>query len=210
MQLENSEYYCFTSSLVHDAPKTLRDIHRIMGMSMKHNIILEMYKNAVTTLIPKDGHVPCIHRLRLIHLVEIELQAISKSQWNIKLMRKAENHNLVTDAQYGGRNNRQAQSIVLNHLLVYDLNSFQIREYTAVDEDLKANYNRELAPFGALKSRTYGASKQFGEYLVQTTASQRIWHIRRKLLVFTRQRNMGTRRGNWMGSWPMDPHEFHP
>lgn len=66
--------------------------------------------------------------------MEVELQAILKSKWNNKI---------------GGRANRQAESVVLNQLLAYDLNNFQIREYTSVDEDLKANYDRELAPFGA-------------------------------------------------------------
>ena len=119
---------------------------------MKYNIILDRYKHTVTTLIPKNDNVPRIHRLRPIHLVEIDLHAISKSQWNVKLMRHAESHNLVADGQYGGRANRQAQSVVLNQLLAYDLNSFQICEYTAVDEDLKANYDRELAPMMPLNA----------------------------------------------------------
>ena len=61
------------------APKIFQDIHRIMVLSMKYTIIPERYKKTVTTLIPKDNNIPKIHRLRPIHLIEIELQAISQS-----------------------------------------------------------------------------------------------------------------------------------
>ena len=71
----------------------------------------------MTTLIPKDDGLPKIHHLRPIHIIESELQAITKSQWAKHLLRNAENHNLLADSQYSGRAQRQAQSAILNKLL---------------------------------------------------------------------------------------------
>ena len=90
-----------------------------MNLCIKHGIILERYKKTVTTLICKEKNKkPLIHRLRPLHLIEIELQAISKSQWAKQLLKNAERHNLVADSQYGGRANKQAQSLILNKTLV--------------------------------------------------------------------------------------------
>ena len=77
----------------------------------------------ITTLICKEKGRPRIHRLRPIHIIEAELQAITKSQWAKSLIKKAEKDNEITDSQYGGRANRQAQSAVLNKVLIFDFGS---------------------------------------------------------------------------------------
>ena len=41
-----------------------------------------------------------------------------------------------------------------------------------VDEDLKVNYDRELAPLGALEDRFFGMTHLHEQYMVQTTQQQ--------------------------------------
>ena len=118
---------------------------------MNNGIVLDRYKQTVTTLIAKEDNMPKIHRLRPIHLVEVELQAISTSQWCKGLVGYAERNKLLAEGQYGGRNNRQAQSEVLDKVLSFDISNLMIKLYTCVDEDLKANFDTELAPLGALE-----------------------------------------------------------
>lgn len=57
----------------------LHDIYRIMMIGLNFGVVLDRYKNTVTTLIPKDDGLPKIHRLHPIHIIESELQAITKS-----------------------------------------------------------------------------------------------------------------------------------
>ena len=59
---------------------------------------------------------PLIHRLRPLHLIEIELQVISKSQWAKQLINNAEKNNLIAESQYGGRANKQGQSLIQKKL----------------------------------------------------------------------------------------------
>jgi len=135
----------------------------------------------VTTLICKEKNKkPLIHRLRPLHLIEIELQAISKSQWAKQLLKNAERHNLVADSQYGGRANKQAQSLILNKTLVYDINRHLAKDFSSVDEDLKACYDRELAHLGAVEDRYYGNTYQHGKFLTETTKGQ-FFLLRRNL-----------------------------
>ena len=107
-----------------------------MILSLKNGIVLNRYMNTVTTLIPKDDGLPKIHRLRPIHIIESELQASTKSQWAKKLLRNAEQNNLVADSQYGGRAQRQAQSAILNKTLIYDIHRSIVKDFTSIDEDL--------------------------------------------------------------------------
>ena len=88
------------------------------------------------------------------------------------MIKKAENDNEITDYQYGGRANRQAQSAVLNKVLIFDLSRHLSKPMISVDEDLKANYDRELAPLGALEDRYFGLSHNHGKYMVKTTQQQ--------------------------------------
>ena len=146
---------------------------------MNYTIDLDRYKKTVTTLMPKDDNIPKIHRLRPIHLIEIELQAISQSQWCRNIVNNAERLGLIAHAQYGGRANCQAHSEVLNKIVSFDLSTLMLKPYTCVDEDLKANYDRKLAPLGALEDRTYGGSHQHGKYICATTMSQQ-FHVKTK------------------------------
>lgn len=59
-------------------PGILQDIHRILNLSIKYGVVLDRFLKTVTTLICKEK-LPYIHRLRPIHIIEVELQAISKS-----------------------------------------------------------------------------------------------------------------------------------
>ena len=62
-------------------PTIFCDIHHVLSLCVKDNIFLPHYCKTVTTYIAKETGMPKIHRLRPIHLVEIEVQAIAKSQW---------------------------------------------------------------------------------------------------------------------------------
>jgi len=153
----------------------LEDIYMIMHMAFSNGILLDRYKVTVTTLIAKDKGKPRIHRLRPIHIIEAELQALSKSQWAQSLITRAEANNDIVHSQYGGRHGKQAQSAVLNKVLIFDITRHLAKPMISVDEDLKANYDRELAHLGALEDRFVGLSHEHGTYLVKTTREQQFF-----------------------------------
>jgi len=112
----SGRHYGHWKVLLEKAPKIFRDIYDIMNLSLRRSILLKRWKVTVTVLIPKDPGTPKIHRLRPLHIVEPEINAIAKALWARKLMKKAERTGNMSDDQYGGRKNRQAQSAVLNRL----------------------------------------------------------------------------------------------
>jgi len=80
-----------------------------MKIVLKRTIIWARWKITVTALISKDKGTPKIHRLRPLHIVQQEINAIAKAfLWAKKLMRKAKKKTgNMSDDQYGGRKNRQ-------------------------------------------------------------------------------------------------------
>ena len=168
----SGRHYGHYKVLNNTLPEILEDIYNIMMLGLHHGVVLDRYKNTVTTLIHKDDGLPKIHRLRPIHIIESELQVITKSQWARSLLSNTESNHLMADSQYGGRAQRQAQSAILNKTLIYDVHRSLAKDFTSVDEDLKANFDRELSHIGALEDCFYGNSYQHGQYLFKTTTSQ--------------------------------------
>ena len=152
----------------------MRDIYRILQFSIKYGIILERYQRTVATLIQRE-ELPYIHPLRPLHLIEVELQAITKSQWAKQLIHHAEKKELIVDSQFGYRANRQAQSLILNKTLTYDIHCHLAKDFTSVDEDLKACFDRELSHLGAVEDRHYGNSFEHGEFLTKTTTGMKFF-----------------------------------
>lgn len=168
----SSRHYGHYKSLLESAPDELYDIFRLMKLSVDNGIFLNRYKKTLTTLICKESGTPYLHRFRPIHIIEAELQFISKSIWAKKMIYKAELDNKITDAQYGGRHGRQAQSSVLNTILYYDIHRQLRKNFTSNDDDMKANFDREIPHYVAAETRSIGMSHEAGKFLIQATSSQ--------------------------------------
>ena len=96
-----------------------------------------------------------------------------------KLIQQAEHLKHISPSQFGGRKNKQSQSSVTNTVLTFDLHRQLRQEYTFNDDDLRANYDRELAHFSAAEMRSHGLSAQAGKMLIDITSQQQ-FHIRTK------------------------------
>ena len=62
----------------------------------------------------KKSGTPFIHKFCVIHIIEGDLQFLARLFYAKRMMRFAEDNNYITDEQYGGRQQRMAQSAVLN------------------------------------------------------------------------------------------------
>jgi len=168
----SSRHYGHYKALLESAPDALHDIFRLMKISVKNGVFLQRYKKTLTTLICKESGTPYLHRFRPIHIIEAELQFITKSIWAKKMIRHAESNQWVTDAQYGGRRGRQAQSSVLNTTLYYDIHRQLRKDYTSNDDDMKANFDREIPHYSAAELRSIGMPFEAGQFMIKATASQ--------------------------------------
>ena len=175
----SGRHYGHYKSLLQSAPSILRGIYDLMCLALSYGIVLDRWKTTITTLICKDDNKPYIHRLRPLHIVEAELQFFSKNQWSHKLIGQAEHLKNISPSQYGGRKNKQAQSSVLNTILTFDIHRQTRKTFTFNDDDLRANYDRELAHFSVAETRSHGLSVNAGKLLIDITTQQQ-FHIKTK------------------------------
>jgi len=174
----SGRHYGHFKVLLDKLPKVFRDLYEINRIVLQRGIILERWKVTVTVLIPKEEGKPKIHRLRPLHIVEPEVNALAKALWASKLMRLAEATNNMSNDQYGGRKSRQAQSAVLNKILYYDVNRMQMKEAQYDDIDMKSNYDRELVRLVSAEARIkLGLHECDANFMIDFVESQK-FHVK--------------------------------
>ena len=174
----SGRHYGHFKALLDKLPEVFRDLYEINRIALQRGIILERWKVTVTVLIPKEEGTPKIHRLRPLHIVEPEVNALAKALWASKLMRLAETTNNMSNDQYGGRKHRQAQSAVLNKILYYDINRMQMKEAQYDDIDMKSNYDRELVRLVSAEARIkLGLHKCDANFMIDFVESQK-FHVK--------------------------------
>ena len=169
--------YAHYKVLLRHRKKILEDIFAIMELAVANSIVLDRWKRTSTTLLLKDAGQPRIHRMRTIHIIEAELQFVSKYVYVIQMMGNAEKLGLISDEQYGGRNGRQAQSAVLNKICYGDISRQTRVNWACMDDDAKACYDRIIPCLSAVDGRKWGLSYEEAVFTTKILHSQ-IYQIR--------------------------------
>lgn len=169
--------YSHYKALLSHQKNCLKDIFKIIDIALHHSVVIDRWKHVTTTLLLKDAGQPKIHRMRTIHIIEAELQFISKHIYVQQMMNNAEQLGLITDEQYGGRKNRQAQSAVINKVLYGNI-SLQTRvSWACMDDDARACYDRILPCLSSVEGRKWGLSYKEAVYTTKVLHEQ-IFSIR--------------------------------
>ena len=160
--------------LVHEKKK-LQLLHRLFSLALEYGVILHRWKKTVTSLIEKDEGRPRIHRMRSIHIIEAELQFVTKIVYANRMMKTAEKHQLVTDEQYGGRKNRQALSVVINKLCYYNISHQTLQKAAFMDDDARACYDRIVPHLASVEARKWGTTYDTAQLTKQLLAAQEFY-----------------------------------
>ena len=152
----SGRHYGHYKALLKSGEEFLETIHAILEIALQNNIILRRWKHTTTTLIEKENGLPYVHRMRAIHIIEAEVQFLAKNFYITKLMRHAESKNVITDEQCGGRSRRQAQSVVINKVLYYNISHQTLMPAAFMDDDARACYDRIVTPLSSLECRKWG------------------------------------------------------
>ena len=105
-------------------------------------------------MILKEENNLRIHRLRVIHIVEADLNFLLGAKW--RAVHKARKDNTLRHGQYGGCPGRQAQTITLMRELQRDYSLLTRTPYMNFDSDCASAYDRVLVSISCLASRSFG------------------------------------------------------
>jgi len=111
--------------------------------------------------LEKDPGHPRIDRLRVLHLIEADLNLLFKWYSSQGFIMQAEKANWLQDSQYGGRPGWSAIDLACNKMMFYD--HFRITRNTAADvsNDLARCFDRMIEACQNLSCQQHGADLQY-------------------------------------------------
>ena len=173
----SGRHYGHYKTILQNNPSYLKVIHGIAEIALQHNVIIERWKKTVTSLIEKKPGTPFIHKFRVLHIIEGDLQFLARFFYSYKMMAYAEKNGLITDEQYGGRNRRMAQSVVLNKLMYYNISHQTLTPCAFMDDDARACYDRIVTCLSSTDCRKWGIGHTVANFTNEFIESQK-FHVR--------------------------------
>ena len=134
----------------------IADAYRtIINYAIRHRYSFKRWKNIINMMIYKDPGNVKVHRLRVIHLYEADLNFILGLKWKDAL-HKAQQENTLHPGQYGSRPGREPQTVTLLEELRLDYSLLTRTPFTNFDNDASSCYDRILLSISSLCARGHG------------------------------------------------------
>ena len=130
-------------------------ILQIINFCIATNYPLARWCRITNTMIFKEPGVYKIHKLRVIHLFEADLNLIYAVKWR-QLVRHADESDALNPGQYGGRPGYEAQSMALLEELRIDASHLTRRTLLTFDNDAASCYDRIVINLASLVNRQNG------------------------------------------------------
>ena len=110
-----------------------------------------------------------IDKLRVIHIIEADLNLLLGILFGRRLTNHAEKHNCLGDIQWGARKGKQCIDVVIMKQLTYEIARMTRTDITTFDNDAKSCYDRIVMSYALQRCQQLGmpvsVCKMFGEYL---------------------------------------------
>jgi hypothetical protein len=128
-----------------------------MNFALVYSIPPNRWLLALQILLEKTPGRPLIHQLRIIQLLELDMNITFELIWGRRLVWNIEDNDLMENTlQFGARPNRRAISAVLLKVVTYDLIR-QLKISAALfNNDAVGAYDRMLAILAAISGRRLG------------------------------------------------------
>ena len=148
------------SKTVQEKQKMIASLYlRMINYAIKHEFSYDRWKNVTNVMIYKEPSNINIHRLRVIHIYEADLNLLLGVKWR-EALQNADDHDLIHPGQFGGRPGRQATTLTLMEELRFDYARSTREAQAQVDEDAEACYDRILPQIASITSRQHKIHKK--------------------------------------------------
>ena len=127
----------------------------MINYAIKHRYSYQRWKQIVSLMIYKEPGNVKIHRLRVIHLFENDLNFLLGIKWG-QCLHKAQQDNNLHSGQYGSRPGRDPHAVTLMEELRLDYSLLTRTPYCNFDNDASSCYDRILLALSSLAARGLG------------------------------------------------------
>lgn len=141
---------------------------------------LKRWRKVTNTMIEKEFGKPFLHRFRVIHIYENDYNLLLKVIIARRLLKHAEDHDLIHEAQGGSRKGRSSIDIVLKKHLAFSIARRSLSNLAMLENDASACYDRIVPSQCNVILRAHGlpetVARLHGETLQNMT-----FHVRTSL-----------------------------
>jgi hypothetical protein len=106
--------------------------------------------------LEKDPGRPQINRLRIIHLFEADFNLFLKIMWGSRLVRRAQDYDMINPGQFGSVPGHTASELVMLNQISNDICRTNKVNIIRFDNDASACYDRILVHLGMVAARRCG------------------------------------------------------
>ncbi len=144
-----------------------------MSTPLNWDSALTRWERVFQTMLEKVPGVPRLDKLRVIQIIEADLNMCLKIIFGCRLIQRAEEIGSIPSTLWGSRPNRSSADCVLLKRLSYD--SIRILKMTALafNNDARAAFDRMVPAVGAIALRRLGASQNAVETLLRILEKMR-------------------------------------
>jgi hypothetical protein len=147
----------------HIGEKVAELITLLLNLCAKEGIALDRWLTVHCTMLQKTVG------LRVIHIVEADLNLLLGILFGKRLTSQAEKNDCLGDIQWGSRKGKQCIDVILLKQLTYEIARMTRTDLTTFDNDAKSCYDRIVMSYALQRCQQLGmpvsACKMFGEFL---------------------------------------------
>ena len=152
---QNEDHTSLDPGIIKDQDWILNLHLKIVNLALKTRKSLKRWQRANNICIPKKKDCRDVDSFRNIHIYECDLNAALSIKWS-EAISQAENENLIHPSQFGGRAKHSSQMPILLEIIQQDIARTTRNEYSQINYDAKACYDRILPSIAAIVSQAHG------------------------------------------------------
>lgn len=163
--MSGRNYSIYKSILPHEKPVTI--LVTIINYCKNNSIILKRWKKILQVMLCKSRGNYLLHKLRIIQLLEADLNMYLRLVWGKLLVRNILKHDLFPQEQGGNKPGHQGTSSAVLKVLSFDQIRLLRAQACIFNNDAKACYDRIIASFSQLCCIRLGLSKKAAIFMLK-------------------------------------------
>jgi Reverse transcriptase (RNA-dependent DNA polymerase) len=141
---------------------------RMINVALDHCCVYTRWQTVITTMIEKIPGVPCLDKLRVIHIIESDFNLWMGIVCGQQMIFQEESVNLLGDEQSGSRPGKMCQDVVIFKHMWYSVLRLARSDGITFNNDAKSCFDRIVLSAASLVLQRLGLSGEVMELFIKT------------------------------------------
>jgi hypothetical protein len=153
---------------------------KILNLAIQHGHVYKRWRKIINATIEKIPGKPLIHKLRVIHLIESDFNAMIGILWGRRLMQQGEKNGNFGVEQRGSRKHMDAIGLVVAKQARFSVARLSRTNIASFDNDVKSCFDRIVMLVASLRAQREGMTPKACEIFLKTLDRVK-YHVKTQL-----------------------------